>query len=245
MKIGNCLAVGIALAACQAYAADEPIYVLFTIDVESASTGNPERDVWCRDDDGEHGIGRMMDIFDAHGVEGTFFVNVYEAEKHGYDTWEAICKTIHQRGHDVELHTHPKPMFGVYGMQDADLDKEVEILTRGKELIKQWTGQDVVAHRAGAYAADLNTVKACGQTGIPLEFSLTITGSTCKLGKLGLTENAPVLAEGVLCVPVTAYVQASASTGLVHIPTSWRFGHTETPRDREVDPHLVVDQAGQ
>ena len=100
----------VVLAAFGMCAAEQPVYVLFTVDVESYSTGNPDRDVWCRDEDGEHGIGRMMDIFDAHGVKGTFFVNVYEAANHGADALAKVCRAISERGHDVELHTHPDPV---------------------------------------------------------------------------------------------------------------------------------------
>ena len=55
----------------------------------------------------------MMNIFDEYGVKATFFVNVYEAAKYEDDTLAEVCRAIHSRGHDLELHTHPKPMFGI------------------------------------------------------------------------------------------------------------------------------------
>jgi len=195
-------------------AAAEPIYVLFTIDVESFSGGNPERDIWGRipGQAEAHGIGRMMDIFDARGAKATFFVNVYEAATHSEEALAKVCRTIHERGHDVELHTHPKPMFGVWGMSQADLETQVQILERGKALIKQWTGVEVIAHRAGAYAADLNTIKACRQAGILSEYSYNMASPGCSLRETGLTQNAPIVRDGVLVVPVTAYVQASVGS---------------------------------
>lgn len=192
--------------------AAEPIHVMFTVDVESTSKGNPDKDIWGRmpNEPEEYGIGRMMDIFDKHNVKATFFINVYEASTHGSDALAEVCRAIHERGHDLELHTHPKPMFGVWGMSQADLATQVNIIKHGAGLIKQWTGIQVVAHRAGAYAANLDTIQACRQQGIHLEFSYNMAWPGCGIRKAGLTENAPFVYDGVLCVPVTCYVQASA-----------------------------------
>lgn len=184
---------------------------MFTVDVESFFDGNPDRDIWGRmpNESKDHGIVRMMDILDRHGAKGTFFVNVYEAPKSGDDTMAEVCRAINARGHDLELHTHPKPMFGVWGMSEADLDTQVKILKRGAELIEEWAGVKVVAHRAGAFAANLDTIKACKEAGIPLEFSYNMGWPKSDLGRAGLTENAPFVRDGVLCVPVTCYIQAS------------------------------------
>jgi peptidoglycan/xylan/chitin deacetylase (PgdA/CDA1 family) len=186
------------------------ILVLFTIDVESTSRGNPERDIWGRlpGVDGEHGITRMMDLFDRHGVGATFFVNVYEAADHGEDALAEVCRTIHTRGHDLQLHTHPGPMFdGRYAMQGASLDRQREILRRGADLIRGWTGVGVVAHRAGGYLADGVTIEACKAEAIAMDFSLNIGWPDSVLGRSGLTRNAPVVTGGVLCVPVTCFYQ--------------------------------------
>ena len=191
--------------------ADAVCYVLFTVDVETRSIGTPNSDIWgiLPGETERHGIERMMDILDQHGVKGTFFVNVYEAPKHGSEAMREVCCVIHQRGHDLELHTHPKPMFGVSYMQMTDLAAQTQILARGKSMIREWTGVDVVAHRAGSYMANFDTVRACGQAGIPVECSYNIVWSASDLGRAGLTQNAPVVYEGVLVVPVSAYVQAS------------------------------------
>ncbi len=208
-----------------------PIYVVFTVDVESFSNGNPERDIWGRapNEPQEHGIGRMMDILDRHGAKGTFFVNIYEAPTSGNDTMAEVCRVIHQRGHDLELHTHPGPMFDVFSMQDADPVKQTQILKRGVELIKEWAGAEVVAHRAGGYMANLDTIKACKQADIQLEFSYNMGWPESDLGREGLTENAPFVRDGVLCVPVTCYIQASAGSW-----KSMRFLDIEASSPQEV-----------
>lgn len=191
-------------------AARGEVLVLFTIDVESTSRGNPERDIWGRLPGvaGEHGITQMMDTLDRHGVRGTFFVNVYEAATHGEDALAEVCRAIHSRGHDLQLHTHPGPMFdGRYAMQGASLDKQREILRRGIDLIRRWTGGRVVAHRAGGFLADRVTLEACKAEAIPLDLSMNIGWPASVLARSDLTRNAPVVSGDVLCVPVTCFYQ--------------------------------------
>jgi hypothetical protein len=191
-----------------------PIYVLFTVDVESTLAGGPDRDIWGRlpGESEEHGIGEMMDILDRHGVKGVFFVNVYEAETNGYEVLADVCRAIVDRGHDLELHTHPGPMFGTAYMQHADFSKQKEILDHGAELIKEWAGVETVAHRAGGYMADIDTIRACGEAGIRLDFSHNSGWPASELAQDGRIVNAPYVRDGVLCVPVTCYVQASAGS---------------------------------
>lgn len=184
-----------------------PTQVMITVDVESYSKGNPGLQIWGKQPDGEHGIQRMMDMLDAHGLKGTFYLNVYEAAKFGEADIAKVARTIHSRGHDLELHTHPGPMFSSAEMQQASLEKQVEILKRGKELIRQWTGKSVIAHRAGDFAANLDTLKACQLAGLPIDSSFSPV-----LGYTGLSHqltgtNLPREIGGVLELPVTQYAQ--------------------------------------
>jgi peptidoglycan/xylan/chitin deacetylase (PgdA/CDA1 family) len=200
---------------CQAedIGSQPPIHVLFTIDVESRlSGGGLEQNVWGElpGETENHGITRMMEILDYHGVKGTFFVNVYEAPLHREGAMAEVCRTIHQRGHDIELHSHPGPMFGVLYMQYADLPTQTEILRQGARLLKEWTGMEPVAHRAGGHMANLDTLEACREVGIPLDFSYNIAWPASGLSHTGLTRNAPFVREGVLSVPETAYDQVGS-----------------------------------
>lgn len=40
------------------------------------------------------------------------------------------------------------------------LNKQTEIIKDGKELVKEWTGEYPIAHRAGAYGINENTFMA-------------------------------------------------------------------------------------
>ncbi len=191
-------------------ATEQTIYAIFSIDVESTTTGNPELDIWGRlpGQKKSCGIEKMMNIFDEHGVKATFFVNIYEIPKHGWDASRLVCQTIHNRKHDVELHTHPKPMFGMGWLWQSDLMAQTMILQTGKDIIESWIDDKIVAHRAGDFSADANTLIACRLTEIPMDFSWNSAWEPCKLAANRLS-NAPFVQEGVLEVPTTCYSQAT------------------------------------
>lgn len=147
---------------------------LFTIDVETMTRGNVERDIlgaipgW-RD---RFGIERMMDLLESRQLRGTFFLNVYDVAKHGEDSVAAVAKLVQSRGHDLELHTHPRPMYPFYGISCAPFEEQVAILEKGIALIEAWTGRRPVAHRAGAFLANLDTLRALESVGLQADSSL-------------------------------------------------------------------------
>lgn len=183
---------------------------VFTIDVESRTDGGPESDIWGRipGEADEFGVTRIMDILEAQGIYGTFFLNVYELAKHGEREIGAAASIIHARGHDLELHTHPRPMYGFYGMANAPLADQVKVMHRGVEILQQWTGKRVLAHRAGAFSANLDTVKAAELIGLEADCSLS-AGSRVRvplvrqLGASNLVRQVGKVWE----IPVTYYTQ--------------------------------------
>lgn len=225
------------LLAPAAVRGQEPFYVLITVDVETTSRGNPQADIWGRKDGSEagHGITEIMDILDRHGVKGTFFVNVYEANMHGGEVMADVCRAISRRGHDAQLHTHPQQVFGVWEMAGNDLPTQERILRWGKDKMTEWTGIAPVAHRAGAFAADLTTIAACKNVGLDLDFSLCSAWPQCALAANSITQNAPRVIQGILLVPVSVYVQASCGEW-----KSWRYLDIESCSEAEI--RKVIDE---
>lgn len=148
---------------------------LFTVDVESRLPGGPDRDILgvLPGQRERFGIERMMDLLESEQVRGTFFLNVYEVARHRDNSIAEIAKLIHLRGHDLQLHTHPRPMYRYYGMNHASFEEQVAILEKGISLIQGWTGKRVVAHRAGAFAANGATLRAVETTGLTADSSLS------------------------------------------------------------------------
>ena len=148
---------------------------IFSIDVETRSSGTPQADILgiLPHHQGAYGIGKIMDLLEAQHRRGTFFLNVYEVVTYGEEIMGQAAKLIHSRGHDLELHTHPLPMYRYYSMSRYSLEEQVRILEKGMTLLETWTGKRIVAHRAGAFSANAITLQACEKAGLLVDSSLS------------------------------------------------------------------------
>lgn len=183
---------------------------IFSIDVETRVSGDPEQDIMgALPGYGEKmGVEKIMDLLEAWEVHGTFFLNVYEVAKYGEEIIASAARLIHARGHDLELHTHPRPMYEFYGMSRAPLGEQIGILEKGMSLIEGWTGKRVIAHRAGAFSANADTLRAVEAAGLLLDSSLSpgsrVLSSLVK--ELGASNLARYVGK-VWEIPVTYYDQ--------------------------------------
>lgn len=183
---------------------------IFSIDVETRSRGNPAVDIFGRVPGHAEtfGIELMMDILEKHQVRGTFFFNAYEVGKHDEAEIARAARLIHSRGHDLELHTHPQPMYPFYGISQASLGDQAAILEKGMSLIEGWTGKKVVAHRAGAFSANTDTLQAAASVGLLADSSLS-PGSRVYVPlvhQVGVS-NAPSCMSGIWEIPLTGFEQ--------------------------------------
>lgn len=86
-----------------------PKLIVITVDVEAKTDAEGAVDLLVYGIDGTEraGVIEMMDIGDEFGVKISFFVDVFEIYLHG-EEWRVMMKNIHSRGHDVQLHFHPR-----------------------------------------------------------------------------------------------------------------------------------------
>ena len=183
-------------------------HVLLTIDVESLSTGNPKTNIWGRLDGypGENGVPLILDILKRNQSKATFYFSVFEISQYDKQDIKQVAQTIVEHKQDIQLHTHPKHMYGKRGMSLFSLDKQELILRKGKELLEQWTEKNIIAHRAGAYKADTNTLIALKKIGISVDSSLN-AASNSPLYQEGYHQNDIVAIDDILEIPVTYYTQ--------------------------------------
>jgi len=199
------------------------IYVFISVDVEAPHGSNPlDQMVWGLVNGKRFGIDKIIDICEKHRVKASFFLDVYEQGFYGSDALRNIALRIRNRGHDVELHTHPswwaedprdtaslKTIKRTKAMYDPkrnwlhqySLQEQVQILATGKSLLEEWTGVSPVAHRGGGYGIDENTLKALNKVGIPIDSSICYGWANCKTPDI--TRNKIVLIDGVVEIPVT------------------------------------------
>lgn len=183
---------------------------IVTVDVETRTHGDSNQDIsgLIPGYPGNFGIEKIMEVLEEHRAHGTFFLNVYEIAKRGEEVVRSAARLIHERGHDLELHTHPRPMFRFYGMSQASFDEQKTILEKGIALLEGWTGKKVVAHRAGAFAANTDTLRAVAAAGLRADCSLSAGShvSVPLVAELGPT-NSVQCVDDAWEIPVTCFDQ--------------------------------------
>lgn len=156
-----------------------PTQVFFTVDVEISMGGAWTRSDWeplsidhcvyCRRPGRpEAGLRLIMDLLEAHRLPGVFFVDTAMQALGDPVQFRDLCQEIDARGHDVELHLHPAAAAYATlrrqgpvaarppGLTDmiADLpeERQIELLTQGRDILADAVGRPPVAFRSGNYS---------------------------------------------------------------------------------------------
>ncbi|MBL4716990.1 MAG: polysaccharide deacetylase family protein [Erythrobacter sp.] len=164
--------------------------------------------------DGAVGIEHQMEVMDAHGIKGVFFVDPMPALVWGTKAIAEVIEPILARGHEVQLHLHPEwmeiagdanPLGARTGrnLHDFTEDEQVELLELAREYLMQAGAPAPTAFRAGNYGADDATLRALHRVGIRYDSSHVpgIAGSDCRIG-LTSANREVVRREGTIEVPV-------------------------------------------
>lgn len=153
----------------------------------------------------EYGISKIMDICDKYDTKATFFVDVYGYKRIGDDMKE-ICHNILKRGHDLQLHTHPDVYDRERGyMALYSLDEQIKIIAEGKEYFEKVLGVTPIAHRAGDWGADYNTLQALRFNNIVIDSSMFYKWETCALNNSLRTINQSMHFGDLLEIPATVF----------------------------------------
>ncbi len=182
--------------------------VIITVDVESTEgiTLPEQKEAVCVDKT-PCGLQEMVRLLKEKGYAATFFLNVYEYKKYGEPVLEDIAKSLRSSGQDIQLHTHPQWAYDQNRnmMYQYSLKEQINIIREGKELLQKWTGLPVIAHRAGAYSADENTLRALIENGIYYDSSLFWGWSNSRINSIDLKKNVLSLYGPLYEFPVTVY----------------------------------------
>lgn len=185
---------------------NKPVKVFITVDVEDPYNPNEMYRIWGDMQGERYGVPTIIEILNRYGLKGVFFVDVYEHAIHTKTRMRGLLEYIAAQDHEVQLHTHPgvdTEKFGKGGMARRDPDQQTRILECGMQFIRDTLGTVPVAHRAGGYKADLNTLKALRRVGISVDSSLFYKASGCLIDTKGNRFNSPVIIEDILEVPIT------------------------------------------
>ena len=185
---------------------------------------NFESSVLGRCRDGDFGIEYQMDLLEAHGLKGVFFVDPMPALVYGPKIIEAIVRPIAARGHEVQLHIHTEWLkfarFNPVGKQigrniaDFSLPAQKKLIGLARDILVSAGAPDPIAFRAGNFGANDDTLTALAALGFRYDssFNAAYRGRECQIGldadNLGMRFH-----RGVCEVPVS---------GLMDRPDSFR-----------------------
>jgi hypothetical protein len=198
--------------------------VLITVDTEfwpvtadaEAARENYARCVLGRHRGGAHGIGYQIELLDAHGLRGVFFLEALHTAVLGDGLLARTVELVKGAGHEVQLHLHPEwleawpdhPFATGRGrnMAQFDEDDQTAMIEIGLEALARCGATGIAAFRAGNYGADLATLRALARCGILCDtsYNLAHLPTDCALD-LGEPLEAPARLEGVWEVPVTHF----------------------------------------
>jgi len=162
--------------------------------------------VYGRTRGSDYGFPKIMEICDRYACKATFFVDVLEYARYGKTALGDVCRSIGDKGHDVQLHTHPANAYDARRkhMHLYSLAEQKAIIEEGKELIREWTGEYPVAHRAGAYGINHDTLVALREGGIPIDSSAFYGHPNSHVVP---SKNRVVELDGVVEIPVTVFLR--------------------------------------
>lgn len=226
----------------RATSGEELPVIIITVDVETTGYKNvslplPDQvDAICQDNQ-PCGLQLMVQCLKERGYAATFFLNVYEYKRYGEKPIMRIAKWLNDSGQDVQLHTHPQWAYDEDRnlMHQYTLEEQTRIIKDGKELLEKWVGNRVIAHRAGAYGADQNTLEALIRNDILYDSSLFLSNSNCRMNSLPLRKNALSMYDSLYEFPVTVYKK-------LQFPTLFEKGLTPIKRIRKYDINWFGDE---
>jgi hypothetical protein len=215
----------------------------------------------CPTTRGNYGLPYQVEVLNAHGLTGVFFVEPLFSTRFGPGPLAEIVGLLREGAQDVELHLHTEwvdearePLLpDAHGKRQHlryfTLDEQLVLISLGVKLIEQSGGGEVSAFRAGSFAFNRDTLRALSKSGIPFDSSYNASQFGADSGVMtGLTVVEPIECEGVHEYPMTVFDDGSGSCGtpnsLPALTANWREPAMEGSGDRKkVTVHTPLRKA--
>lgn len=184
--------------------------ILFTVDTEIGDlylqyfyhTHSFDTSVLGKVKGKEVGANFILDVLDENELKGEFFLSPYPYKDFNNEIkYKRLSLDIVNRGHGLQLHTHPFTDYQRRFMYELSSIEQKEYIQHGINKLKEWTNVFPLAHRAGSYGANNTTLKVLKKCGIKFDLSYFHHASHCKL-ELN-TINDIIDTKDVIQIPVT------------------------------------------
>jgi len=120
------------------------------------------------------GLLYILSVLKDAGAKASFFVEALGATRWGFDSIKKVCADILEAGQEVQLHIHPSVAL-IDGFTDntdvlhfQSMETQGMLIEKGLEILSKCGVQDIVAFRAGDFAADRNTLEAMRRCGLKI-----------------------------------------------------------------------------
>ncbi|HEU0029670.1 MAG TPA: hypothetical protein VFQ53_03480 [Kofleriaceae bacterium] len=206
------------------------VRVYLTIDTEcaeergtSAPTLGWDARVWGRFANQRRALGieMIMDVLEAHGLRGTFFTEALGSAYFGEAGLADVVRTLVARGHDVQLHAHPRQIVANYrslGRAPVSDDigtyavaEQARLLGEGIAILERCGAPagSVLAFRAGNYGASNATWEAMARAGLVLSSSYNpcYFDKNCAMRSADASAGLFVAEHGIWELPITNFVE--------------------------------------
>lgn len=196
--------------------------VLITIDTELSpglhqrgwsAADNHASSVEGRAGSAAFGIGWQMDVLEAAGLTGTFFVDPMPALIYGPQILPRIIEPVLARGHEVQLHIHTEwlewalnsPVGGRQGRCIGDflLEDQITLIGLARDLLQAAGAPAPTAFRAGNYGADARTAVALERLGFTWDSSANAACPDVSRLAARVRGNAPMRFGALTELPIT------------------------------------------
>lgn len=160
------------------------------------------------------GIAYQLEVLKKHDLKATFFVDPMPTMVFGLDAIRPVVEAIVEAGQEVQLHLHPNwagakaddsgAASGRFELIDYSFVEQRALIAGARDLLKACGASDLVAFRAGSYAANDATLAALAELGFLYDSSHNGADAPWP-SQIGLPPRqiAPVERQGVIEVPVT------------------------------------------
>jgi hypothetical protein len=167
------------------------------------------------------GIELIMSELERRDLRGTFFVEALGSAYFGEAELAEVVRAIAERGHDVQLHTHPRQIVANWrtlGVPPASDDigsypvaDQVRMLREGVAILERCGAPagSVLAFRAGNYGASNATWEAMAAAGLVLSSSYNpcYFDKNCKMRFAGASAGRFVAEHAIHELPITTFVE--------------------------------------
>lgn len=187
------------------------MYITITVDTENLQTPLKNNDYDFNVIDYEVNkenitSSRLINIFGKYKISAVFFLAINEIDKFGKETYKNLISKLNKAEQDIQIHSHPfwsdkdKKRINMY---EYTLQEQKKLIKNMINDLKELGCSNILAHRAGAYGANNDTIEALKENSIFIDSSYFYHHSNCQIKANKV--NAFSKLNGLLEIPVTGF----------------------------------------